>query len=226
MMSNAVLNETQGEIAMAAAKKAAEKITPEQLLKLNGTIAELKAMNDELVKAAKNRDRVAKEAASMRDAPEVDAQQIFDTLKDALETWFPGREFLYERTYLADWIARNATYLGRGKKTRKRSILARLKKEQDAGREDMSIDYAPQNEDEAREIEEQGQRPRNQEALSAVNESLVRCKALQTAARVYFERNTNREWVRPPTVEERAEQRRIDQNARSFHPGTAEDIEF
>jgi hypothetical protein len=128
--------------------------------------------------------------------PAVDRKELYDSFVQWLEFQFP-EGFSYEQEYMARMVANAATFLGRNKSTRKKSIVARDAKAVDAG-EDLDNVYR-----EFGVAVPEIDRSHQDESLAHCNESLVRCKVLQQAAVVVYESKSERAWVEPRMLEER-----------------------
>jgi hypothetical protein len=134
MTTNTALKD---EMELATARKALKEMTPEQLLKLNAAAQELAAARKEI---EEHRKRSLGDH-STANAPVVDRRQIFEQLKEALEMFFPGVEFTYERSYLAQRLANDVTFLGRNKLRRKRGVLARVNRAHDQDLDGIRQEY-------------------------------------------------------------------------------------
>ena len=214
MTTNTALKD---EMELATARKALKEMTPEQLLKLNAAAQELAAARKEIEEIRKR--SLGDHSTAM--ASVVDRRQIFEQLKEALEMFFPGVEFTYERSYLAQRLANDVTFLGRNKLRRKRGVLARVNRAMDQDLDGIRQEYGieiPRTETQ-----------RSEESLSTINESLVRCKALQQASIVYFETLSGLRWQEPPEMNNdnnRQSRRGMSPDARSYHPREVEDSPF
>ena len=217
-MANVAMKEAADDMELAAAKLAIKNMTAEQLLKLNKAATEAK---DEAVKLRKQLEQRSLQAKSEADAPQVSRKAIFEQLTEWLEFNFPGIEFNYERAYLAQKLANSATYLGRNKKARKKAAVARRNKAFDTDLNGVAQEFGV----EIPQVELQ----RAEESLSTLNESMVRCKALQLAAIVYYEVATGAKWEEPPEFDNNNRQGRNrgqSANARSFHPRDGDEDQF
>lgn len=154
----------------------------------------MEEMYNELVMLRK---QVAQRNAQATEPTEVavDKKAFFASLKEALDFFFPGDEFKYERAYLAGRLANDATFLGRNKQRRKAGIKARVGRARDQDLDGVAQEYGL----EIPRVESQAAN----ENLSQVNESLVRCKALQEVSAYYYETASGTKWIEPPQLGQR-----------------------
>ena len=223
----------QADLELGAAERAMELMTPQKLLEMNRQMAELKKQLE-----TKNTQRKEMEAA-----PEVDKQAILRVIFEALQFVYPEKDFRYEVGYLAQGLANSATFLGRNRKARKKTALAKRKAADDmqlhgvaevpAGLIDIrgnmeTVDGMWQADPQGTGLEvPQTEKNRRDAEVSRLNLSLMRTKAVQQVCAYIYTQLSGQPWTAPATLEERRQAQRVQSpDSRGFMPEVDADPEF